>query len=112
MTYLDLTIDESIGIQYVKEIADKWRVNLLLFALYRTVPCSNMGQSAPLEMTSVWHIYLHQHLKKVTFMYQTEYHMRSDNMSAENRILIAALKMSQNLSCGAKRPPWYMTPHK
>ena len=47
MTYLDLTIDESIGIQYVKEIADKWRVNLLLFALYRTVPCSNMGQSAP-----------------------------------------------------------------
>ena len=35
----------------------------------------------------------------------TEYHMRSDNMSAENRLLIAALKMSQNLSCGAKRSP-------
>ena len=34
----------------------------------------------------------------------TEYHMRSDNMSAENRILIAALKMSQILPCGAKRP--------
>ena len=37
----------------------------------------------------------------------TEYHMRSDNMSAENRLLIAALKMSQLLSCGAKRSgPW------
>ena len=34
----------------------------------------------------------------------TEYHMRSDNMSAEIRLLIAALKMSQILSCGAKRP--------
>ena len=33
----------------------------------------------------------------------TEYHMRSDNMSVENRLLIAALKMSQMLSCGAKR---------
>ena len=30
--------------------------------------------------------------------------MRSDNMSAEIRPLIAALKMSQMLSCGAKRP--------
>ena len=30
-----------------------------------------------------------------------EYH--SDNMSAENRLLIAALKMSQNVLCGAKR---------
>ena len=30
--------------------------------------------------------------------------MRSDNMSAEIRLLIAALKMSQILSCGAKRP--------
>ena len=29
--------------------------------------------------------------------------MRSD-MSAENRLLIAALKMSQILPCGAKRP--------
>ena len=29
--------------------------------------------------------------------------MRSDNMSAEIRLLIAALKMSQILSCGAKR---------
>ena len=37
----------------------------------------------------------------------TEYHMRSDNMSAENRLLIAALKMSQNVSCGAKRPGAY-----
>ena len=27
--------------------------------------------------------------------------MRSDNMSAEIRLLIAALKMSQILSCGA-----------
>ena len=35
----------------------------------------------------------------------TEYQMRSDNMSAENRILIAALKMLQILSCGAKRSP-------
>ena len=34
----------------------------------------------------------------------TEYHMRSDNMSAKNRLLIAALKMSQMLPCGAKRP--------
>ena len=35
--------------------------------------------------------------------------MRSDNMSAEIRLLIAALKMSQILSCGAKRPGslWY-----
>ena len=33
----------------------------------------------------------------------TEYHIRSD-MSAEIRLLIAALKMSQILSCGAKRP--------
>ena len=31
--------------------------------------------------------------------------MRSDNMSAENRLLIADLKMSQILSCGAKRSP-------
>ena len=31
--------------------------------------------------------------------------MRSDNMSAENLLLIAALKMSKNLPCGAKRPP-------
>ena len=30
--------------------------------------------------------------------------MRSDNMSAKNRLLIAALKMSQMLPCGAKRP--------
>ena len=30
--------------------------------------------------------------------------MRSDNMSAEIRLLIATLKMSQMLSCGAKRP--------
>ena len=30
--------------------------------------------------------------------------MRSDNMLAEIRLLIAALKMSQLLSCGAKRP--------
>ena len=37
----------------------------------------------------------------------TEYHMRSDNMSAENRLLIAALKISQNLPCGAKRPMAY-----
>ena len=34
----------------------------------------------------------------------TEYHIRSDNISAEIRLLIAALKMSQILSCGAKRP--------
>ena len=34
----------------------------------------------------------------------TEYHIRSDNMSAEIRLLIAALKISQILSCGAKRP--------
>ena len=34
----------------------------------------------------------------------TEYHMRSDTMSAEIRLLIAALKMSQILPCGAKRP--------
>ena len=40
----------------------------------------------------------------------TEYHMRSDNMSAENRLLIAALKMSQNLPCGAKRPCTVMLP--
>ena len=31
--------------------------------------------------------------------------MRSDNMSTENRLLIAALKMSQILPCGAKRSP-------
>ena len=30
--------------------------------------------------------------------------MRGDNMSAKNRLLIAALKMSQILPCGAKRP--------
>ena len=30
--------------------------------------------------------------------------MRSDNMSAEIRLLIANLKMSQILSCRAKRP--------
>ena len=30
--------------------------------------------------------------------------MRSDNMSAKNRLLIAALKISQILPCGAKRP--------
>ena len=30
--------------------------------------------------------------------------MRSDNMSAEIRLLIAGFKMSQILSCGAKRP--------
>ena len=35
----------------------------------------------------------------------TEYHMRNDNMSAENRLLITALKMSQILPRGAKRPP-------
>ena len=40
-------------------------------------------------------------------VYMTEYHMRRDNMSAENRLLIAALKMSPNLSCGAKRPGAY-----
>ena len=34
----------------------------------------------------------------------TEYHMRSDNMSEEIRLLIAALKMWQISSCGAKRP--------
>ena len=34
----------------------------------------------------------------------TEYNMRSENMSAEIRLLIAALKMSQILSCGSKRP--------
>ena len=34
----------------------------------------------------------------------TEYHIRSDNMSAEIRLVIAALKMSQILSCGAKHP--------
>ena len=32
-----------------------------------------------------------------------EYHIRSDNMSAEIRLLIAALKMSQILSCVCKR---------
>ena len=37
----------------------------------------------------------------------TEYHMRSDNMSAEIRLLIAALKMSHILSCGAKHPGAY-----
>ena len=37
----------------------------------------------------------------------TEYHMRSDNMSAENRLLIAALKMSRHLSCAATRPGAY-----
>ena len=31
--------------------------------------------------------------------------MRSDNMSTENRLLIAALKMWQILPCGAKRSP-------
>ncbi len=41
----------------------------------------------------------------------TEYHIRSDNMSAEIRLLIAALKMSQILSCGAKRPRGPMIPH-
>ena len=30
--------------------------------------------------------------------------MRIDNMSAEIRLLIAALKISHILSCGAKRP--------
>ena len=30
--------------------------------------------------------------------------MRSDNMLAENWLLIAALKISQILPCGAKRP--------
>ena len=30
--------------------------------------------------------------------------MRSDNMSAEIRLLIAVLKMARILSCAAKRP--------
>ena len=51
-----------------------------------------MGQSAPIEMTSVCPIYLHQHLKKcyihvcnkLYVMYMlTEYHMPSGNMSAD-----------------------------
>ena len=37
----------------------------------------------------------------------TEYHMPSDNMSVENRLLIAALKMSENLPCEAKCPGAY-----
>ena len=57
-------------------------------------------------------IYLHQHMEKklhvcnklYVMCTMTEYHIRSNNMSAENRLLIAALKMSQMLSCGAKRP--------
>ena len=55
--------------------------------------------------------YLHQHLKNLdlcnklyVMCIMTECHIRSDNMSAEIRLLIAALKMSQILSCGAKRP--------
>ena len=31
--------------------------------------------------------------------------MRSDNMTAENRLLIAVLKMLQILPCGANLPP-------
>ena len=37
--------------------------------------------------------------------------MRSDNISAENRLLIAALTMSQMLSCGGKALPC-MLPHR
>ena len=47
---------------------------------------------------------LHVCNKLYVMCIMTEYHMRSDNMSAEILLLIAAFKMSQTLSCGAKRP--------
>ena len=47
---------------------------------------------------------LHVCNKLYVMCIMTEYHMRSDNMSEEIRLLIAALKMSQISSCGAKRP--------
>ena len=68
-----------------------------------------MGLSAPFKSLN----YLFASTSEKSYMYVTndmlciltEYRMRSDNMSAENLLLIAALKMSQNLSCEAKRPP-------
>ena len=71
-----------------------------------------MGQSAPfwrwpqfdlLICINIWKK-LHVCNKRYVMYILTEYHMRSDNMSAKNRLLIAALKMSQILPCGAKRP--------
>ena len=47
---------------------------------------------------------LHVCNKLYVMCIMTEYHMRSDNMSEEIPLLIAALKMSQISSCGAKRP--------
>ena len=72
-----------------------------------------MGQSAPFWRwpqfdqficINIWKK-LHVCYKRYIMYILAEYHMRSDNTSAENRLLIAALKMSQLLSCGAKRPP-------
>ena len=54
--------------------------------------------------------YLFASTSEKSYMYATnytEYHKRSDNMSAENRLLIAALKMSQHLPYGAKRAGSY-----
>ena len=48
---------------------------------------------------------LHVNNKRYVTYILTEYHMRSDSMLTENRLLIAALKMSQILPCGAKRSP-------
>ena len=72
-----------------------------------------MGQSAPFlrwpqfDLFICINIWKKLHVcNKLYVMYiLTEYHMRSDNMSVENRLLIAALKISQILPCGAKRPP-------
>ena len=60
--------------------------------------------------------YLFASTSEKSYMYVTnymfkcitaEYHMRSDSMSAENLLLMVALEMSQNLSCGSKRPGAY-----
>ena len=70
-----------------------------------------MGQSAPFWRCPQFDLFICINIwkklpvcnKRYVKYILTEYHMRSD-MSAENRLLIAALKMSQILPCGAKRP--------
>ena len=71
-----------------------------------------MGQSAPFWRWPQFDLFiciniwkkLHVCNKRYVKYILTEYHMRSDNMLAENSLLIAALKISQILPCGAKRP--------
>ena len=71
-----------------------------------------MGQSAPFWRLPQFDLFicinirkkLHVSNKLYVMCILTEYHIRSDNKSAEIQLLIADLKMSQILACGAKRP--------